>query len=80
MTPIPMCIASAPFPVQVSGPAQSAILLWFNGRVVGSGYIGDSGNTTIPLIVGAERPGVYQVQVTLRDSTRVLKELSCQVP
>lgn len=58
----------------------SLLLLSFADRVVGGGMSYASGGYAIPLIVGDEASGIYQIEIRQRNTNRVIKQLRCTVP
>jgi hypothetical protein len=42
--------------------------------------VSPDGRFAIPLVVGHERPGTYQVSVRVRGTEEVLRKLTCVVP
>jgi len=83
-TPTPvnelMCVPGETITIAGQGPPRAALLLYFDQRVVGGGSVNLSGSFALPLVVGKERPGIYPVQVRVRGTTQVLRELTCEVP
>jgi hypothetical protein len=61
------------------GPPRAAILVSFGNRVVGGGSVGADGRYRVPIVVGAERAGVYRISVRVRGSRALLDRTSCQV-
>jgi len=74
------CVPGAATLITGQGPPRAALLLSFEQRVVGGGSVETSGLFAIPLVVGKERPGNYRVEVRIRGTTQVLRELTCTVP
>lgn len=58
----------------------SLLLLTFADRVVGGGISYASGGYAIPLVVGDEAQGVYQIEIRQRNTNKVIKQLDCTVP
>jgi hypothetical protein len=65
--------------VRGDGPPGMAVLLWFDGRVVGGGSVKADGRFAIPLPLKDEAPGRHQVVVRERDGTMVLLEQTCVI-
>lgn len=58
----------------------SLLLLTFADRVVGGGISYASGGYAMPMIIGDEARGVYQIEVRQRNTNKVIKRLSCTIP
>jgi hypothetical protein len=58
----------------------SLLLLTFGDRVVGGGISYASGGYAMPLVIGDESRGVYQIEVRQRNTNKVIKQLRCTVP
>ncbi|MFZ9857821.1 MAG: hypothetical protein ACO3F2_05760 [Roseiflexaceae bacterium] len=58
----------------------SLLLLTFADRVVGGGISYASGGYAIPLVVGDEASGIYQIEVRQRNTNQVITQLLCTVP
>jgi hypothetical protein len=67
--------------IRGSAPANSALLLYFDGNVVGGGHSDNAGRYQIPLVIdsGVQR-GAYALVVRMRENRRVIEEFSCVVP
>lgn len=69
--------------VMISGqgaPQRAALLLLFGGRTVGGGLSDASGSFAIPVTVGQERPGSYEIRVETREARALIAERTCIVP
>lgn len=68
--------------VEVRGRAEpsAALLAYFNDRPVGGALARPDGSYLILLSIGAERPGIYPVDIRLRDSRALVRALACEVP
>jgi hypothetical protein len=76
----PTCAPGEPMLISGEGPPRAAFLLYFGQRAVSGGSVSPDGRFAIPLVVGHERPGVYQVSVRVRGTEEVLRQLTCAVP
>lgn len=56
------------------------LLLSFGPRIVSGGSARASGDFAIPLIMGMERAGEYQVTVQVRGTNQIVRSLTCRVP
>lgn len=56
------------------------LLLSFGPRIVSGGSARASGDFAIPLIMGMERAGEYQVTVRVRGTNQIVRSLTCRVP
>jgi hypothetical protein len=65
--------------VQGDGRPGMAVLLWFDGRVVGGGSVKADGRFAIPLPLQDEAIGRHQVVVRERGGTLVLLEQTCVI-
>lgn len=68
--------------ILISGVAapHAPLLMYFGARIVSGGSASASGDFALPLIMGMERAGEYQVTVRVRGSGQVVRSLTCQVP
>lgn len=73
------CQPGNPFTVAGSAPPRAPLLLYFNGRAVGGGSAGLTGQFALTLTVGRERPGVYPISVRLRGDGREVLRTVCEV-
>jgi hypothetical protein len=69
-------------PVQIegTGPVDTPLLLFFNQRAVGGTLSELNGFYSMTLIVGDERSGDYPVEVQVRGTRDIVRELICRVP
>jgi hypothetical protein len=74
------CVPGTTLTIEGNGPARAPLLLFFGTRVVGGGSAGADGTFALPLNIGEERAGEYEVRVRVRGSDTVLRELICNVP
>jgi hypothetical protein len=74
------CLPGAPITITGTGPPHTPYLLYFGQRVVSGGSVLSNGHFYVSLIVGNERAGIYVVQVRVRGSSHVLRQLTCSVP
>lgn len=84
-TPIPgvealECVPGAALRIEGQGPPNTALLLYFGDRAVGGTTSDSEGFYSLPLVMGAERDGVYALEVRVRGSQTVVDERSCVVP
>lgn len=83
-TPTPsnelVCPPGVAVEIAGEGPPRAPFLLYFNQRAVSGGSVEPDGRFSIPLVVGDERAGEYQVVVRVRGATQVLRRLTCTVP
>lgn len=75
-----ICSPSQPLTLRGQAPAQAGLLLVWAGRVVGGTTASPDGSYTLQLTVGAEAPGIYPVQVRLRDGHALVLDTACTVP
>lgn len=68
--------------VELSGETtpNTALLLFFGERPVGGGVSGPAGSYRLRLQVGAERPGLYLVEVRERTGRALVDQFGCEVP
>jgi hypothetical protein len=68
--------------IMIDGVASphTPLLLYFGPRIVGGGSARASGDFALPLTMGMERAGEYQVTVRVRGTGQVVRSLTCQVP
>jgi hypothetical protein len=62
------------------GEPGRALLVYFNERPVGGSLVRPDGHYTLLLRVGAERPGIYLVEIRDRDTRLPVRSLACEVP
>lgn len=74
------CLPGVPLRIEGSGPANTSLLLFFGGRAVGGSVSDRNGNYSIRLLVGNEPGGNYPVEVQIRGTRDVIRELTCRVP
>ncbi|HEX9371650.1 MAG TPA: hypothetical protein VF897_11625 [Roseiflexaceae bacterium] len=74
------CAPGVPVTIDGTGPPRAPLLLYFDERAVGGGSVEPDGHFSLDLTVGQERPGIYDVAVRVRGTTRVLRQLQCSVP
>lgn len=74
------CLPGVPVMVSGEGPANAALLLYFDGRAVGGTTSDSRGAYRIQLVVGEERPGDYPLEVRVRGTTEQVDEFTCRVP
>jgi hypothetical protein len=82
-TPTPstqVCAPGQTLYIVGSAPARAALLLYFGQRAVGGGSAEASGRYSIPLRVGDEKPGDYEIIVRVRGSMQELQRTHCTVP
>lgn len=75
-----ICQQQARFIIKGTTEPYSLLLLTFADRVVGGGMSYASGGYAIPLIIGNEAGGMYQVELRQRNTNKVIKQFSCTVP
>jgi hypothetical protein len=75
-----ICTPGDTIPIDGSGPPRAPFLVSFGSRIVGGGSIDPRGRFSVPLIVGMERAGVYQVTVRIRGEPTILDQFTCTVP
>lgn len=75
-----VCIPGETIEVTGEGEAGTPLIVTFAERPVGGGAVRSDGTYRITLRIGAERPGIYLVEVEERDSRAVLQEFACEVP
>jgi len=66
--------------IKGSTDPYSLLLLAFGDRVVGGGISYASGGYAMPLVIGDEARGEYQIEVRQRNTNKVIKQLRCTVP
>lgn len=68
--------------VELNGSARpdTALIVTFDQRPVGGGVSGSDGSYHISMQVGAERPGLYLVEVIERHGRALVEQFGCQVP
>ncbi|MCS6842371.1 MAG: hypothetical protein NZ699_07705 [Roseiflexus sp.] len=59
---------------------RAPLLIFFGTRIVGGGSASASGDFALPLTLGMERAGEYQVTVRVRGIGQIVRSLTCQVP
>lgn len=74
------CIPGTKVEIQGRGPRNAPLLLYFNGRAVGGGQSDAAGNYRLTLNVGPERAAFYPVEVRVRGTRQLVRELTCLVP
>ena len=74
-----LCQPGGAFTVAGNAPPRAPLLLYFNGRAVGGGSAGVTGQFALTLTVGRERPGVYPISVRLRGDGREVFRTVCEV-
>jgi hypothetical protein len=84
ITPTPpgavACIPGQTITISGVAPPHAPLLLYFGTRIVSGGSANASGNFAMPLIMGMERAGEYQVTVRVRGAGQIVRSLTCQVP
>lgn len=73
------CLPGVPIEITGDGPPRAPFLLYFNQRAVSGGSVEPDGRFAIPLVVGNERPGNYEVIVRVRGTTQILRRINCTV-
>ncbi|ABU57742.1 conserved hypothetical protein [Roseiflexus castenholzii DSM 13941] len=68
--------------IMIGGVASphAPLLLYFGTRIVSGGSARASGDFAMPLIMGMERAGEYQVTVRVRGTGQVVRSVTCLVP
>lgn len=68
--------------IMITGVAspRAPLLIFFGPRIVGGGSASASGDFALPLTIGMERAGEYQVTVRVRGAGQIVRSLTCQVP
>lgn len=68
--------------IMITGVAspRAPLLIFFGSRIVGGGSASASGDFALPLTLGMERAGEYQVTVRVRGVGQIVRALTCQVP
>jgi hypothetical protein len=74
------CAPSSTTLIEGNGPPQTELLLSFAGRTVGGGTSNAAGTYRLPLALGREPPDDYPVQITVRHSGKLVRQLLCRVP
>ncbi len=80
---IPAMLRCAPGDLlELNGTArpQTALLALFDDRTVGGGASDRSGTFRIVLRIGDERPGIHEITVRERETTRVVATYTCETP
>lgn len=75
-----ICVPGLPVFIEGRGPANTALLLYFNERAVGGTTTDAQGFYRIQLVVGEERSGDYPVEVQVRGTREVVATETCRVP
>jgi hypothetical protein len=75
-----LCVPGETIGVEGNASPRTALIVTFGGRPVGGGFSREDGSYRIWLRIGAERPGIYPVNVEERSTSEVLQTLSCEVP
>ncbi len=68
--------------IMLTGVASphAPLLIHFGARIVGGGSASASGDFALPLTIGMERAGEYQVTVRVRGVGQIVRSLTCRVP
>jgi hypothetical protein len=68
--------------ITISGvaPPYAPLLIYFESRIVGGGSARASGDFVLPLILGMERAGTYEVTVRIRGVGQIVRSVTCIVP
>ncbi len=68
--------------ILISGvaPPHAPLLIYFGSRIVGGGSARASGDFALPLILGMERAGTYEVTVRIRGTEQIVRSVICTVP
>ena len=74
------CLPDSTVFVEGNGPSYTAILIYFADKAVGGGTTNGVGHFKIPMKIGREKYGVYEVQARIRNSQRVVAKKTCIVP
>jgi hypothetical protein len=74
------CAPNSTTLIEGNGPPQTELLLSFAGRTVGGGTSNAAGTYRLPLALGREPPDDYPVQITVRHSGELVRQLLCRVP
>jgi hypothetical protein len=74
------CIPGTKVEIKGRGPRSTPLLLYFNGRAVGGGVSDAGGNYRLTLNVGPERAAFYPVEVRVRGTRQLVRQLTCLVP
>ena len=74
------CIPGTTVEIKGRGPRTAPLLLYFNGRAVGGGLSDAAGNYRLTLTIGTERAAFYPVQVRVRGTRQLVREITCLVP
>jgi hypothetical protein len=74
------CIPGTTVEIKGRGPRNAPLLLYFGGRAVGGGLSDAAGNYRLSLSVGPERAAFYPVEVRVRGTRQLVRELTCLVP
>lgn len=75
-----ICVPGETYVVLGQGPPFSQLLLTFGERVVGGGVVDQGGQFRIPMDIGPERPGTYDIAVRDRATGREIERGVCSVP
>jgi hypothetical protein len=74
------CAPNSTTLIEGTAPPQTELLLAFAGRTVGGGTSNATGNYRLSLALGREPPDDYPVQITIRHSGTLVRQLLCRVP
>ncbi|HMO59239.1 MAG TPA: hypothetical protein PKA05_05680 [Roseiflexaceae bacterium] len=74
------CIPGETLIIEGQGPPRAPFLITFDTRIVGGGSLDAAGHFNIPLKIGPERAGAYQVAVRVRGQPIILRRFVCNVP
>ncbi|MBC8075808.1 MAG: hypothetical protein H7Y32_07005 [Chloroflexales bacterium] len=74
------CIPGTTLEIKGQGPRRTPLLLYFNGRAVGGGVSDATGNYRLTITIGPERAAFYPVEVRVRGTRQLVRELTCLVP
>jgi hypothetical protein len=74
------CVRGAVTVIEGIGPPNTPLIAVFGERPVGGATTDSEGVYQLPITVGEERPGDYLLQIRVRSTRQVVRELRCIVP
>jgi hypothetical protein len=75
-----LCLPGTAITLTGSAKPYSALLAYFNSRPVGGSFTRRDGSYSVVLRIGSERPGLYPVEIRMRDGSALIEQRVCQVP
>lgn len=75
-----VCLPGTAITLTGSAKPYSALLAYFNSRPVGGSFTRRDGSYSVVLRIGSERPGLYPVEIRMRDGSALVAQRVCQVP